>query len=90
MKLNKVSIKLDAVIKNEDYHIFDVLEKNKKKYKVRGAISVCVETDVYRIVIYTLKISGCESEEELNKSLNEGKLKSIICMIAGVMHNNEE
>jgi hypothetical protein len=49
----------------------------------------CVETDLNRIVKYKVKINKYGNHEDIIESLNNGKLKGIIHMVAGIMHNNE-
>ena len=91
MKLKKINVSLGSIVGTK------VEESNKIIYDnddngaltIKGIMIVCVETDLNRVVKYKVKITQYGKYEDIVESLNSGKLKGIISMIAGIMHNNE-
>lgn len=91
MKLKKINVSLGSIVGTK------VSESNKIIYDnddngaltIKGIMIVCVETDLNRIVKYKIKLTQYGKYDDIVESLNSGKLKGIISMIAGIMHNNE-
>jgi len=91
MKLEKLSIELGEPTPSEEDPTIKIVKQKKDYIKIKGKMSVCVETDFYRVVKFKVTIYDYyDNESSVSNSITNGKIKAIISMIAGIMHNNKE
>ena len=91
MKLKKINVSLGSIVGTKVEESNKIIYDNDENgtLTIKGIMVACVETDLNRIVKYKVKINKYGKYEDVIESLNNGKLKGIIHMIAGIMHNNE-
>ena len=56
MKLEKLSIDLGEFTPSEEDPTIKIVKQNKDYIKIKGKMSVCVETDFYRVVKFKVTI----------------------------------